>query len=177
MSNRLNHLHAVIVWRAKGSFINFFTLQVGQRMIVSSLLHILLCFPKRCSLYLRWSSNRNCSWVLIFFQLFNNGSGWSKILSCWRPPIRTKWACHRAALAGKQVSTPRQDPRNKTSRTDLLASCERYSKPAEEQALRCHVPRWLFPEAPAAAVLGPRKTTCIRCALDVEGKPLELLSL
>lgn len=92
------------------------------------------------------------------------------------PPIRTEWACHRAALAGKQVSTPRQDPQNRTSRTDLLVSCGRCSKLTEEQALHCHVPRWLFPKAAAAVVLGSRNTTYICCPLEEEASGVILIS-
>lgn len=47
------------------------------------------------------------SWF--FFSVFPNISGRSKILSCWRPSARTEWTCPRAAVAGRQVSTHRQD--------------------------------------------------------------------
>lgn len=137
MSNKLNYLHVDTEQREKSSSINFFILQIGQRMILSSLLHILLCFPNRCSIYLRWSSNgKPYGEFWLFFSESHNILGGSEVLNCWRPSVRTEWTCPRAVSAGRQVSTHRQDLQklNKHTRAPFLLWKVKNSE--QEQALR-----------------------------------------
>lgn len=140
------NLHAVTVWRAKGfhQLLHLVDRSKNDPLQSAACIAVFL----RDAPFILDKVATGCaakSWY--FIPLFHSISGWSKILSCWTPSIRTEWTCHRAALTGEQESTPRRDLQkwSKQNRTFLVGGVANWqkNKPSEISPPSQHTCLWM----------------------------------